>query len=104
MTVNNDSVAVVAVPKVVTRVPGERRLSILAVSGPQCRWPVADDPTVIGGILLCGAHTEATYCAAHRKLAYADRQQQRARANANRAPQIAPAAAKATEPARREAA
>jgi hypothetical protein len=106
MKLDNDSVAVVAVPQVVTRVPGERRLSILAVSGPQCRWPVADDPTVIGGILLCGAHTEATYCAAHRKLAYADRQQQRARAHAhaNRTPQIAAPTGKATEPARREAA
>ena len=56
------------------RVPGERRLPILAVGARQCRWPVADDPTVIGGILCCGAQTEATYCKAHRKLAYADRQ------------------------------
>src|SRR5438128_1690450 len=51
------------------RVPGERRLSILAVGARQCRWPVADDPTVIGGILCCGASTDATYCSAHRSLA-----------------------------------
>jgi hypothetical protein len=51
------------------RVPGERRLSILAVGARQCRWPVADDPTVVGGILCCGASTEATYCSAHRSLA-----------------------------------
>ena len=51
------------------RVPGERRLSILAVGARQCRWPVADDPTVVGGILCCGASTDATYCTAHRSLA-----------------------------------
>ena len=88
-----------------SRVPGERRLSILAVSGPQCRWPVADDPTVIGGILLCGAPTDATYCAAHRKLAYADRQTLRANsAQARRISHAASAAGKAIDPASREAA
>jgi len=56
-------------PAASVRVPGERRLSILAVGARQCRWPVADDPTVIGGILCCGASTDATYCSAHRSLA-----------------------------------
>jgi hypothetical protein len=56
-------------PAAAARVPGERRLSILAVGARQCRWPVADDPTVIGGILCCGATTDATYCSAHRSLA-----------------------------------
>jgi hypothetical protein len=91
----------------VTRMPGKRGLSILAVSGPQCRWPVADDPTVIGGILLCGASTEATYCAAHRKLAYADRQHSRPRGHSAPAAltsQIVTAGVKAIDPARREAA
>src|SRR4051794_16417852 len=55
------------------RKPLERPLSILAIGARQCRWPVADDATVIGGILCCGAATETTYCATHRALSYADR-------------------------------
>ena len=61
------------------RKPLERPVSILAIGSRQCRWPVADDPTVIGGILCCGAETEATYCATHRKLSYADRQHMKSR-------------------------
>jgi hypothetical protein len=56
-----------------SRRPVDRRLSILAIGARQCRWPVADDATVIGGILCCGAATEATYCATHRALSYTDR-------------------------------
>lgn len=64
------------------RVPGERRLSILAIGARQCRWPVADDPTVIGGILCCGAQTDATYCSAHRTLsAQPERQRSSVRGN-----------------------
>jgi hypothetical protein len=64
------------------RVPGERRLSILAVGARQCRWPVADDPTVIGGILCCGAQTDTTYCSAHRALsAQPERQRSSVRGN-----------------------
>ena len=62
-----------------SRKPVDRRLSILAIGGRQCRWPVADDPTVIGGILCCGAATEATYCAIHRQLSYTDRQHSKTR-------------------------
>jgi hypothetical protein len=62
-----------------SRKPVDRRLSILAVGARQCRWPVADDPTVIGGILCCGAATEATYCATHRQLSYTDRQHSKTR-------------------------
>ena len=101
-----NSVSVGVAVRDVSRGQGKRGLSILAVSGLQCRWPVADDPTVIGGILLCGASTEATYCAAHRKLAYADRQHSRPRGHSARptlTPQIT-AGDKATDPTRREAA
>ena len=72
----------------ISNVPGERRLPILTVGARQCRWPVADDPTVIGGILCCGAQTEATYCTAHRKLAYADRQRLGTRARSAQAARI----------------
>ena len=75
-----------------SRKPVDRRLSILAVGARQCRWPVADDPTVIGGILCCGAATEATYCATHRQLSYADRQHSKTRGHSvaeTRAPNAA---------------
>ena len=62
-----------------SRKPVDRRLSILAIGSRQCRWPGADDPTVIGGILCCGAATEVTYCATHRQLSYADRQHSKTR-------------------------
>lgn len=65
-----------------SRKPVDRRLSILAIGARQCRWPVADDPTVIGGILCCGAAAEATYCTIHRQLSYTDRQHLRTRGNA----------------------
>jgi hypothetical protein len=105
MKENNECVDVAI--RDVSRVPGKRGVSILAVSGLQCRWPVADDPSVIGGILLCGASTEATYCAAHRKLAYADRQHSRPRgysAPATRTSHAITAGGKAIDPASREAA
>jgi hypothetical protein len=61
------------------RKPLEKRLSILAIGARQCRWPVADDASVIGGIICCGAETDTTYCATHRQLSYADRQNLRSR-------------------------
>jgi hypothetical protein len=82
-------------PAAAVRVPGERRLSILAIGARQCRWPVADDPTVIGGILCCGASTDATYCVAHRSLAI---QLDRPRSGVRgQAPRISPVAAPASK-------
>ena len=89
-----------------SRVPGERRLSILAIGARQCRWPVADDPTVIGGILCCGAATEATYCATHRQLSYTDRQTMKTRGHSapeTRAPNAVISDRKAGSPAGRDA-
>jgi GcrA cell cycle regulator len=37
-----------------------------------CKWPVAEDRSVIGGFLFCAAATlpERPYCATHAALAY----------------------------------
>jgi hypothetical protein len=86
-------------------VPGERRLSILAVGARQCRWPVADDPTVIGGILCCGASTDATYCSAHRRLAIQlDRPRSGPRGQAPRISPVSASAGKSIAVALRDAA
>lgn len=49
--------------------PGEG-VSIVAVSG--CRYAIADDPSLVGGMAFCDAATEngASYCQHHARIVY----------------------------------
>jgi hypothetical protein len=53
------------------RPPVMRRVGLLELSRTDCRFPVEDDPDVIGGLRFCGAPTIDTYCAFHAAVAFA---------------------------------
>jgi hypothetical protein len=69
------SLAAAAVPKVPAPVqpqapaPKARDIPLHAVDRGACRWPVADDPTVVGGQRFCGAPARGTYCDHHERIA-----------------------------------
>jgi hypothetical protein len=53
------------------RKPAMRLMPLMDTGSLYCKWPVKDDPAVIGGILCCGAGTAfgESYCAWHAEMA-----------------------------------
>jgi hypothetical protein len=53
------------------RKPVMRLMPLMETGSLYCKWPVRDDPAVIGGILCCGADTAfgESYCAWHAEMA-----------------------------------
>ena len=48
-----------------------RLLPLMKTGQRLCKWPVKDDPSVVGGYLFCGraTTTDDVYCSEHRALA-----------------------------------
>lgn len=51
-------------------VSGMRLVALIDLGRGDCKWPVQDDPGVVGGVLFCGKATKdgASYCRAHTHL------------------------------------
>ena len=55
-----------------TMLPGSRPVPLAELRGNMCRWPIGD-PQQFDAFRYCGCHRQLgdTYCAAHKKMAFA---------------------------------